>query len=43
MFPCTIGHTLLIPKKHVKELGDMDESQASKVLSKLPMIGRALK
>lgn len=38
----TKGHTLVIPKKHVRNLLDMSEATASKVFSKVPRIARAV-
>lgn len=38
----TPGHTLLIPKKHVKDLLEMDEQTASNTFSRLPMLARAV-
>lgn len=38
----TPGHTLLIPKKHVRNVLDMDAELASKTFSRLPKIARAL-
>lgn len=39
----TKGHTLLIPKQHVDNLYEMDETQASTLFAKVPLIARALK
>ncbi|MFT8424164.1 MAG: HIT family protein [Liquorilactobacillus sp.] len=39
----TPGHTLLIPKKHITNIFEYDESLAQKVLTKIPMIARAIK
>lgn len=39
----TKGHTLLIPKKHVNNLYDMDETLAATLFAKVPMLARALK
>lgn len=38
----TKGHTLVIPKEHVRNLLDMSEDTASKVFAKVPAIARAL-
>lgn len=38
----TPGHSLLIPKKHVKNMFEMDSSTASETFSRLPMIARAV-
>ena len=38
----TPGHTLVIPKKHVRDLFEYDELLASVVFSKIPKIARAL-
>lgn len=38
----TKGHTLVIPKEHVRNLLDMSEKTASKVFAKVPTIARAL-
>ena len=39
----TPGHTLVIPKKHVRNIFDYDEELASKVFSVIPKISQALK
>lgn len=39
----TPGHTLLVPKKHVKNIFEYDDELAQKVLSKIPMIACAIK
>ncbi|QWB99976.1 HIT family protein [Mycoplasmatota bacterium] len=39
----TRGHTLIVPKKHVKNIFDMDQNLASKVFESVPTIARALK
>lgn len=39
----TPGHTLVVPKKHVKDIFAYDEKLAAKVFSKLPMLARAIK
>lgn len=39
----TPGHTLVVPKKHVKDIFAYDEKLAAKVFSKLPMLARAVK
>lgn len=39
----TPGHSLLIPKKHVKNIYNYDEDLATDVFSSLPKISRALK
>ncbi|KRM90598.1 HIT family protein [Liquorilactobacillus cacaonum] len=39
----TVGHTLLIPKKHVTNIFDYDAALSSKVLVKIPVIARAIK
>ncbi|MGX7777321.1 HIT family protein [Streptococcus pluranimalium] len=38
----TNGHTLLIPKEHVKNVLDMTETIAQEVFSRLPKIARAV-
>lgn len=38
----TKGHTLVIPKKHVTDIFDYDDTLASDVFSSLPKIARAL-
>ena len=38
----TKGHTLLIPKTHVRNILDMTESTASSLFARLPKIARAL-
>jgi histidine triad (HIT) family protein len=39
----TYGHTLLVPKKHVKNIFDYDENLAQNVFSRVPKIAKAMK
>lgn len=39
----TKGHTLIIPKKHVRNVYDLDEETIVEVFKVVPMIARALK
>ncbi|MDA3931620.1 MAG: HIT family protein [Tenericutes bacterium] len=39
----TKGHTLVVPKKHVKNVYEMNEDLASKVFQSVPKIANALK
>jgi histidine triad (HIT) family protein len=39
----TPGHTLLIPKEHVRNIFDYDEELASNVFAAVPKVARALK
>ena len=39
----TPGHTLLVPKKHVQDIFEYDDELAQKVLTKIPMIARAVR
>lgn len=39
----TPGHTLVVPKKHVKDIFEYDEDLAAAVFSRIPKIARALK
>lgn len=39
----TPGHTLVVPKKHVKDLFAYDEDLAAAIFSRLPKIARAVK
>lgn len=39
----TPGHTLLIPKKHVKDIYEYDEKLAGKIFSYIPKIARAIR
>ncbi|KRN99753.1 HIT family protein [Companilactobacillus kimchiensis] len=39
----TPGHTLVVPKKHVKDIFEYDEDLAERVFKKVPMIARAIK
>ena len=39
----TKGHILVVPKKHVKNIFEMDNSLASKVFISVPKIAKALK
>lgn len=38
----TKGHTLLVPKKHVKDIFEYDEAMAAEVFSRVPKIAKAL-
>lgn len=38
----TTGHTLVIPKKHTKNITEMAQEDASQLFSVLPKIGRAV-
>jgi histidine triad (HIT) family protein len=39
----TKGHTLVVPKKHVKNIFDMEETLASQVFVSIPKIANAIK
>ncbi|MFD1441951.1 MULTISPECIES: HIT family protein [Lacticaseibacillus] len=39
----TAGHTLLVPKKHVKDIFAYDEALAEAVFSRVPKLARAIK
>ena len=39
----TKGHTLIIPKKHVKNIYDLNEEDAKNIFSVVPSIAKALK
>jgi histidine triad (HIT) family protein len=39
----TKGHTLVVPKKHVKNVYEMDQSLAKDVFESIPKIAKALK
>lgn len=39
----TSGHTLVIPKKHVRNIFDYDSELAANVFSRLPLIAKAIK
>ena len=39
----TKGHTLIIPKKHIKNIYELDEETASKIFKIVPKIANALK
>ncbi|EHJ51941.1 HIT family protein [Streptococcus macacae] len=39
----TKGHTLVVPKKHVRNVLEMSEEMASQLFSPIPKIARALK
>ena len=43
MSQVTPGHTLLIPKKHVRNIYDYDEELASTVFAAVPKVARALR
>lgn len=43
MSQVTPGHTLLIPKKHVRNVFDYDEELAQKVFASVPKVSRALR
>ena len=38
----TKGHTLIVPKKHVKDIFEYDDQLASEVFARVPKIARAL-
>ena len=38
----TPGHTLVVPKKHAKDIFEYDEELASQVFARIPKIARAL-
>ncbi len=38
----TPGHTLVVPKKHAKDIFEYDEELASQVFNRIPKIARAL-
>ena len=38
----TSGHTLVVPKKHAKDIFEYDEELASQVFARIPKIARAL-
>lgn len=39
----TKGHTLVIPKKHVKDIYELEEDVASNLFSRMPKIAKAIK
>lgn len=39
----TPGHTLLIPKQHVADIYGYDEDLAARVLTKIPLVARAIR
>lgn len=39
----TKGHTLVVPKKHVRDIFEYDEELAARVFAKVPMIARAIR
>lgn len=39
----TKGHTLIIPKKHIKNIYDLDEEMAANIFKVVPKIAKALK
>ncbi|AIG65533.1 HIT family protein [Weissella tructae] len=39
----TPGHTLLIPKQHVADIYGYDEDLAARVLTKIPVVSRAIR
>jgi histidine triad (HIT) family protein len=41
--PINYGHTLVIPKKHIRNLEDMDEETLFKVMDLVKRIGKAVK
>jgi histidine triad (HIT) family protein len=41
--PLAVGHVLLIPKRHVATLDEMNASQAGSVLRHLPALARAVR
>ena len=43
IMPVTEGHVLLIPKKHVENVYDFSEEEASRLFAAAPKIANALK
>lgn len=41
--PSTLGHTLIIPKKHNKDIYDLDEESAENIFRVIPKISNMLK
>ncbi len=41
--PCSVGHTLIIPKKHFENIFDMDEQYASEIFKAATHIANLLK
>ncbi len=41
--PSTLGHTLIIPKNHVKDIYELDDFTASEVFKAVPIVAKALK
>ncbi|WP_343089449.1 HIT family protein, partial [Methanocalculus natronophilus] len=39
----TKGHTLVIPKNHIKNIYELDSTLATQIFSKVPLITKALK
>jgi len=39
----TKGHTLVVPKKHIRNIYELDENMAGKIFSVIPKIANALK
>ncbi len=42
-FPSNIGHTLIVPKKHIKNIFELDTDTGSKIFSKAIDISNSLK
>ena len=43
MAPATKGHTIIIPKKHMRDVTELEEEYASKILAVAAKIGTAMK
>lgn len=43
VFPIAKGHTLVVPKKHVRNIFDCDEDTAAKIGAALPKIANAVR
>lgn len=41
--PATKGHTIIIPKKHMKDITELEEEYASRILAVAAKIGMAMK
>lgn len=42
IFPCAVGHTLVIPKKHYKNMEDVPVAELCEVIKTVQVVGKAL-
>ena len=42
IFPCAVGHTLVIPKKHYRNMEDVTAAELCEVIKTVQAVGKAL-